>query len=115
MTLRQVARVTRVHESDSRRTIVAVQSLYGAVSVDLTDVVVDQSGEQPLRLAERVAKEDRRAASLLVRAPPVPDVGEDLGVIAPAVDRESERALGDERVAALELEGRAGRIGIGLV
>jgi hypothetical protein len=104
----------RRRQRDAGRAVGAVQRLDRAVADDRTDRRVD-AGEDPLRLAERVAEQHARAARVGVRAPPRVDRREHLARRRPAVDRQPERRLGDEGVAAHRLERGAGRVGLDLV
>ena len=88
--------------------------LDGAVGQDGADARV-YTCEEPLRLAEGVAEEQRHAAGVAVGSPPRVDRAENLGLTGPPVDGKAEGRFGDEGMAADRLERRAGRIGIGLV
>ena len=99
----------RRRQGDARFTIGAVERLDGAMHEDRADARVD-SGEQALRLAEAVAHEQAWAARLDIAAPPCVDRVEHLALRPPAVDRQAKGGLGDEAVAALRLEGRAGAV-----
>ena len=72
-------------------------------------------GEDPLRLADGVAEQHRRSPVSLVVLPPRQDLGDDGFGRVPAIDRQPERGLGDERVAGDRLEWRARRVGGALV
>jgi hypothetical protein len=82
---------------------------------DVERARVAQAREDALRLAEGVPVEHASPPVVGVGAPPRGDVVEGLARRLPAVDRQPERRLGDEHVAAQRLERRAGRVGIGLV
>jgi hypothetical protein len=96
----------RLGQVDAGGAVRAVERLDRAVHRDRPDRAVD-AGEDALRLAERVAHDQARAAGRCIAAPPVVDLGEDLGLRPPAVDRQAERRFGDEAVAAHRLERRA--------
>ena len=72
-------------------------------------------GDEPLRLAERIGEENARAPGGDVLAPPGVDRGEDVGLRAPAVDRQAEGRLGDEGVTAERLEGGRNAVALELV
>ena len=72
-------------------------------------------GDEPLRLAERVGEQNARAPGRDILAPPGVDRGEDLGLRAPAIDRQAEGRLGDEGVTAQRLEGGRHAIALELV
>ena len=59
--------------------------------------------EHALRRAKRISIEDTRAAPGDILAPPRVDGVISLGLWSPAIDRETERGLGDENVAAKRL------------
>src|SRR6516162_9098707 len=71
--------------------------------------------EHALRLAERIGEEDARASGGNVLAPPGVDCGENLGLRAPAVDRQAEGRLGDEDVTAERLESGRDPVALKLV
>jgi hypothetical protein len=74
-----------------------------------------ESGEEPLRLAERVAEQEACAPVGLIRAPPGVDGVEHLALRRPLVDRQAEGRFGDEGVAGHRLERCARRVGLHLV
>jgi hypothetical protein len=78
-----------------------------AVNEDRAVRVRRQLRQQPLRLAEGVAEHDGRQAMRAVVIPPREELVEDRTRRIPAIDRQSERALRDERVARYGLEGQA--------
>jgi hypothetical protein len=73
-----------------------------AVGEDRPDRRVE-SRQQSLCLAERIAVEQRGAAGVGVGAPPGVDLREQCRCRRPAIHRQTEGALGDERVAAHRL------------
>ena len=87
----------------------AVERLDCAVHEYRPDRAVD-AHQDPLRLAEGVADDQAGAAGVGVGTPPLVDVGEQLGLRLPPVDRQAEGRFGDEAVAAHRLERRAGLV-----
>ena len=73
-------------------------------------VSASELGQQPLRLADRVAEERRGALLGGIRLPPGEHVADDARGRIPAVDRQAERRFGDEGVAADRLERRTRRV-----
>ncbi len=106
-----LAHQPRRRQGDARLAIGSVQRLDGAVHEDRPDRRVD-AGDHPLRLAEAVAEQQARTAGGGIARPPAVDLGEERPLRRPAVDRQPERALGDEAVAAHRLEGLARRVGV---
>ena len=76
-------------QGDARLAIERVDRLDRAVTDDRTERGIEM-GEQPLRLAERIGEEKARAPGRDVLAPPGVDRGEDVGLRAPAIDRQAE-------------------------
>ena len=72
-----------------------------------------QLGEEPLRLSQRVAEEQRGLAR--VALPPRRDLGGHIRSRIPPENGQRVRRLGDEDVAPQRLERRAGRIRLALV
>ncbi|MOA40122.1 hypothetical protein D3C78_1619600 [compost metagenome] len=66
--------------------------------------------QQPLRLAQRIGIEHRRAPGLGIGAPPGVDFGEQRLLRGPAVNRQAESRFCDEGIAAHGLERRAGAV-----
>ena len=87
----------------------------GAVQPRGAVVQWQQLGQHPLRLAECIAQQDRRFATLFAFAAPRHDLCGDRRGVRPAIDRQRERRFGDERIAGHHFEGRAGRVGLALV
>src|SRR4029450_2188891 len=110
VTTRHPARVLGYPEPNVGLSVVTIQPLDCPVCVDRTQVGGRPAGEEALRLAQCVAEQPRCAPMLTIRPPPGPDRVEHLAVRRPAINGEPKRALGDERVAAHELERRARRI-----
>ena len=74
-----------------------------------------QLGQHPLCLAQCIAQQDRRLAALFAFAAPRHDLRSDCRRVRPAVDRQGEGCLGDERIAGHHFERRAGRVWLALV
>ena len=71
--------------------------------------------QDALRLAERIAKQHAGAALLDVCLPPVVDVGINVGLRLPAVDRHAKSRFGDEGVATHRFKWQAGAVGLNFV
>ena len=106
------AGVVRLRQRDAGLTVAGVAGLHRPVAVDLTDRGIEP-GDHPLALAERVGEHARGAAEFGVLPPPAVDLGVDRLLRRPAVDRQPERRLGDERMAGDRLERGAGVVGAG--
>ena len=76
-------------QGDPGLAIERVDRLDRAVTDDRSERWVDM-GDEPLRLAERIGEDDAGAPSGDVLAPPRVDGGENVGLRAPAVDRQAE-------------------------
>ena len=111
--LRVVARQRR-RQGHSRLAIKRVDRLDRAVTDNRSERWVEM-GDEPLRLAERIGEENARAPGRDVLAPPGVDRGENVGLRAPAVDRQAEGRLGDEGVTADRLEGGRNAVALELV
>ncbi len=77
--------------------------------------LVAQLGEDPLRLPEGVAEEERRPLLVTIRAPPPHDLVDDRRRRVPGVDRQAERRLRNEGMTGDGLEGGTRWIGLPLV
>ena len=71
--------------------------------------------KQPRRFPERIGEDKARAPGSDVLAPPGVDRGKDVGLRAPAIDRQAERRLGDEGMTADRLEGGRNAVALELV
>lgn len=71
--------------------------------------------ENPLCLAEGIAEQHAGLAGGNIGRPPLIDLGEDLRLWLPAIDRQAEGRFGDKRVAAHRFEWGAGAIRLDLV
>ena len=91
-----------------------VQRLHSAMHDERANAGVHPA-EQPLRLAERITKQHRRAPGSGVGAPPLVDVRKQLRLRGPAVERQTKGGFGDKGVATHRLERRAGTVGLYLV
>ena len=87
-------------------------AFYGTVREDRSDGWIE-TGQHTLRLAQRVAVQQRHMSVTRVLRPPCVDVGEDPLLARPPVDRQAKCAFGDERVAAHGLPRGAGGVGAG--
>ena len=76
-------------QGHSRLAIKRVDRLDRAVTDDRSERWVEM-GDEPLRLAERIGEENARAPGRDVLAPPGVDGGENVGLRAPAIDRQAE-------------------------
>ena len=87
------------------------QRRHGAVQQHRFVAVAGKLGEDPLRLAQRVAEQHRRLTLCLGRLPPVDHRAHGPGRVIPLVERLGEGGLGDQGVAAHRRE--RGATGIG--
>lgn len=74
-----------------------------------------ESGENALRLAQRIAEKNTGLAGLLVGSPPGIDLGLDLGLSRPSVDRKAEGGFRNKSVTANRLESGTSDIRLELV
>ncbi|MNI35255.1 hypothetical protein D3C73_892740 [compost metagenome] len=74
-----------------------------------------QLGKHALRLAQRVAEQHGRFATLRTLATPGGDLGRHRAGIRPAIDRQRECGFSDEGIAGHHFERCAGGIGLTLV
>ncbi len=107
-------RSQRVRQRDPRLPVDLGRSGQRTVDPDGADRGI-QSGEDALSLPEGVGEEDGGASLRGVRSPPCVHRLEDPFGGVPAVDRQAERAFGEEGVALDRLEGLAGGIRFALV
>ena len=73
------------------------------------------SGQDALRLAQRVAIQNGGLAARGAQISPLHDVAGDVRRAGPAIDRQPERGFGDEGVAGHDFKWAAGRIRLALV
>ena len=104
----------RRRQRHTRGAVDRVQRLDRAMNHDRADRRIDAM-QDTLRLAERIAQQHRRAARVGISSPPVVDLGVQLLLRRPAIDRQAEGRFGDESVARHWLERRAGAVGLRLV
>ena len=110
----RVAGVMRGRQCHASRAVDGIDGLDRAMRDDGPYRCIDAI-LQPLRLAQRIGVEHRRAPGLGIGAPPGVDLGKQFGLRGPAVDRQAKRRFGDEGIAAHRLEGRAGAVVFELV
>src|SRR5205814_8962154 len=108
-----IADVPRLRQPDAWLANDTCERLDNPVPPDRPIVDARDLRQQTLRLAQRVAEQDRRL--LRVALPPGHDLARDGGGRVPAEQGERVRRLGDEDVAAQRLERSAGRIRLPLV
>ena len=95
----------RSREADTHFAMKNINWLDGAMTDDRADRGVEMR-EYALRLAKRISIENAGAARGDIIAPPRVDGVISLVLWSPAIDRETERGLGDENIAAKRLKRR---------
>ena len=100
---RGVRRETGRRQGHSGFPIERVDRLDRAVTDNRAEGWVDMR-KQPLRLAERISEDNACTSGGDILAPPGVDRSERLGLRSPAVDRQAEGRLGDERMTTERLE-----------
>ena len=104
----------RLRQGHTGTAVGLVQRCDRAMQQDRPDRRIEPA-QDPLRLAEGIAEHHAGPPGGRVGSPPVVDVGEDLRLRRPAVDRQAEGRFGDEGVAANRLECLAGAVVLELV
>ena len=107
-------RVLGIWQRDASLPIQRCHAIDRAVDENRTDGWI-KTGEQPLRFAKPVAEQQRYTVSRDILAPPGIDIVKYFARCGPAINGQTERALGDEGVTAHRLPRVTGRVGIGFV
>ena len=111
---RRVGRMEGRRQGHAGGAVDGIQRLDRAMADDRPDRGI-HAMQQPLRLAQRIGVEHRRAPRRGIAPPPGVDLREQRRLRRPAIDRQAEGGLGDEGVAAHRLERRAGAVRLQLV